>query len=204
MPAPAIARKNPNTTGILNFFIPGVGHLYASGGEKWGLFVINLLCAFTGAVLILPWIGNLIVWIVALLQSTAVTNEYNSRAEKWVEERAREEEERVEKEDERRLEEQEDAAREQRIDARHVSGEDLAQRYARLHSLVVTGVLSEDERKAEQGKLIDSSNIGWTKEDVADFLGPFAVLVREGECTEDELAEIKGLYSGLAKDRPTE
>jgi Na+/serine symporter len=72
--------KNSSITLFLNFLIPGVGHLYASDGKSWGLLAINIACALTGLLLVIPLLGVAICWVVGLVQSSALTARYNSEA----------------------------------------------------------------------------------------------------------------------------
>ena len=74
-----MSQKSTGTTFLLNFLIPGTGHLYASGGERWGYFATNLTCAVLGTVLIFPWLGNIIVWLIAMIDSDNVTTHYNQQ-----------------------------------------------------------------------------------------------------------------------------
>jgi TM2 domain-containing membrane protein YozV len=207
--------KSPSTTFWLNFFIPGSGHLYASGGERWGLFAINVGCALLGGLLIFPWIGNIVVWVMSMAQSSAITAEYNGRA---VEEadlaqreraaadeqaaRKRAEEARVRADEQARAAAREASERE--VSDREVRGSVLAQKYARLAVLQNSGVLDQAEADRERKKLVaDSVSGGWTNEDVAEFLGPFADLMGQAVCRPEDLQAVKSLYAALKKGRPT-
>lgn len=206
--------KSGSTTFWLNFFIPGAGHLYASDGEKWGYLAINVGCALGGTVLVFPWLGNIVVWILSMMSSSAVTEEYNSRGAQAQdhdrslrqEEEARQRQAR-EAEDRKKAEQQRitaaEAASRQAIDAREVRGEVLAQRFARLGVLTTTGMLSAAEAEGERRKLVAESVGGWTSQDLTEFLSPFADLLQQGASRPEDLVAVKGLYAALRKGRPT-
>lgn len=215
-----MSHKSGGVTFLLNFFIPGTGHVYASGGERWGLLAINIGCAIAGAFLILPWLGNLIVWVLAMVQSSSVTNEYNNRLIDSLdaeEDRARQLREQ-QRRDERKAkaaaaerEASEKAAAAERaaaqeaqraVDAKRVSGADLAERFAKLATLVSAGVMAEAEADSERKKLVAARVGGWTEEDLAEFLGPFAVLVQSGGLKPEDTQVVKNLYASLKKSRP--
>lgn len=202
-------QKKSSTTLLFNFLIPGTGHLYASGGEKWGLFVGHLVCAFTGAFLILPWVGNVIIWLIAMVDSSSVTAMYNIRHDDQVEEAVRHQAAAAQAKSEAkakaiaRTEAEETArAREATIDSRQLDGEALAQKFARLSVLASTGVMDADEISSEHRKIISSSLTGWTDQDIATFLGPFAQLLSQGMIDDSILKSVKTVYSAIPKSRP--
>ena len=212
--------KSAGTTLLLNFLIPGAGHLYASGGEKWGLFAINITCAVTGTFLYVPWIGNLIVWVVSMSDSGKVTRLYNEKLDDQIAseenaetERARRDKEREavrekaenERENARKKQARQAAAsakRQARIEKQRVSGAEIARLFARLHVLMTTGVMDENEVKSERGKFLAKASTGWTDEEMTDFLEPFAEIVQQGICKPEELQSVKALYSALKKGTP--
>lgn len=202
-------QKSAGTTLLLNILLPGAGHIYASDGERWGLLAVNLTCAITGTFLVLPWVGNVICWILAPVQSSSITEEYNRRSLDAEEDALREEQDR------RREAAEAKAAAEARaeanqahqeetraIDERRVTGEALARQLARLHALESTGVISDDELLQELRKITAKSVGGWTEESLADFLGPFAEMVQAGTITTSTLTTVKAIYAALQKHRP--
>ena len=202
-------RKSSSTTLLLNFLIPGSGHLYASGGEKWGLFVGNLVCAFSGAVLILPWIGNLVIWGIAMVDSSNVTAVYNIRHDDQEEEAVLHQRAVAHAEAQATAQaiaqtEAEETARARKagIDSRQLDGEALAQKFARLSVLASTGVMDAEEISSEHKKIISSSLSGWTEQDIATFLGPFAQLLSQGMIDDSMLKSVKSVYGAIPKSRP--
>jgi hypothetical protein len=183
------------------------------------LFAINVVCALTGALLILPWVGNLIVWLLAMIRSEAVTNEYNAIAtaaeDRRVMERRQEQEDRElevdrsqraakDAEDARKAAALVQAQREDEVRSQRVRGAEVAQRYARLTVLETTGVLSQAEVAAERKKIVANAVAnGWTDEDLTEFLGPFADLVSGGTLDGESLQLVKALYASLKKGRPS-
>jgi hypothetical protein len=202
-------QKSSGTTFILNFLIPGTGHLYASGGERWGPLAINIVCAVLGAVIVFPWIGNLIIWIYTMVTSGSITQEYNElhmdyeEDLSWKREQERERG-RVEraKREQREAQQRIEKAERERIDEARVNGAELASKMAKVQTLVSAGVLDAAEGEAERAKIIAGCLNGWTGEDKLTFLGPFAELLNQGTLAATDLQAVKNLYSALSKKRP--
>lgn len=201
--------KNNGTTLLLNFLIPGSGHVYASDGKEWGLLAANIVCAFTGALLILPWFALPFIWIIAMHGSSSVTQRYNQlelegqEEELWeAEQRRSAEMEAKEREAAQRAREEAARLKSEAIDAKRVTGSVLSQKMARLHPLQQTGVLSGDEVSRERAKLIAEALTGWTDEELADFMSPFAELKLSGALDSEALSAVKTVYGGLSKSRP--
>ncbi len=178
----------PKQTGItllLNFLIPGAGHVYATNGERWGYLAGNIICAFLTPILLVPFLGNLAIWVITLMESSAVTETANRKL------LSTEESQVIEKE------------RSREIENSRLRGEELAQSYMKLQTLRNAGVMSDEECVNEKRRLIAKNLNGWTDQQMVDFLGPFAQLVNEGAISENELRSIKSLYAALSKERPS-
>ena len=205
--------KSSGTTLLLNFLIPGAGHVYASNGERWGYLAANIVCAVSGACIYLPWIGNVVIWIITMSASSEVTQEYNGRdAQRLFDEENLRAEEKRRAEHERtdqartaalaRAGEEEAEAAARATTARRVSGAALAQRLAKLDVLRKTGVMSQEEVGREFAAAVASASTGWTDEGFADFLSPFAELAQAGVVSVEQLRTIKGLFHALPKGPP--
>jgi hypothetical protein len=164
----------------LNFFIPGAGHLYASGGERWVLFVMNIICAISVPVVYVTFIGNLIIWIVAMVGSRGITDEYNQRLEAPV--RA--------------------ALDEKAINEDRVVGADVARQLAKIHETQIAGLIDALEAQRLRTDTLSKASGGWSSEGMIEFLSPFAALTKSGAISESDLAEIKRTYTLLKKGRP--
>lgn len=72
---------------VLNILMPGLGHLYASGGKAWGLFAFNLLYtstyaflyAFTGVPITLLGLELLLIWLYAIFSSGGMVRKYDKQ-----------------------------------------------------------------------------------------------------------------------------
>jgi hypothetical protein len=202
-------QKSASTTFILNFLVPGVGHLYASGGKRAGPLAINIVCAVLGAVIYFPWLGNLIIWIYTMVTSSSVTDEYNaaylnndedlSWRREEAQRRTREAQARRAIEETGRKHQREET---ERIEATQVRGGLLASQLAKVQTLVSAGVLEKSEGDAERAKIISSCLGGWTTEDKLTFLGPFAELLNQSTLAANDMQAVKNLYAALAKERP--
>lgn len=185
--------KSPGTTFLLNFLVPGAGHIYASGGERWGLLAAYLGCAALTPLLFVPVVALPVLWIVSMVQSSDITKEYNQRLaeamrlhEQRLLESKRDEE--VRREDESKKE------------TSRISGSALARQLAKVAALGKAGILSAEELQREKAKILSSAYEGWTDEDLATFLSPFVGLVNEGSISQEELNEIKLMFEMLPRD----
>jgi len=220
--------RTVNTTFWLNFIIPGAGHLYASGGEKWWLlaahigfvFATMLLFAVAGPLGFFPMLLDVLVWIRGMVESRSVTEFYNEKYEEQVESARREQQDRQQHEEQKRveIEEQEKAKqeemerraresaaeelREEEIESKRVSGSEVARLFARLHVLTSTGVMDAEEAGRERARLLAGTLSGWTDEGLADFLEPFAELAKQEVITPEDIKSVKTVYAALRKGRP--
>ena len=212
-----MAPKSKGLTLLFNFLIPGTGHIYASDGERWGFLLFNVVCAIAGGILILPWIGNIIIWFVALADSGNVTDAYNRAlmmaeedemmrhekvrlAERSEDMKAKAEVQRQEKKEAAIAKKTEVASA---IDAKRVSGADVAQKFMKIQTLVSAGVMDETEGKTERAKMFAKLVGGWTEEDKMDFLAPFAEMKTQNVLSDQDMRAVKNLYGALTKKRPS-
>ncbi len=172
--------KSAGVTFILNFLIPGAGHVYASGGEKWGLLAMNIVCAVLAPLVYVTLIGNVVIWLVAMASSASVTAEYNGRADQQV--RA--------------------DAESRQLDAKRVVGADVARQLVKIHDMATAGLVSPDEAAKLRADTISSCMNGWTSEEMIEFLSPFAALMKSGAMTDADLAEVKKAYALIRKGKP--
>jgi hypothetical protein len=192
-------KKSLGTTVLLNLLIGGAGHVYASGGERWGFLVANLVCAVLAPFTGITALGCVLVWITSLLTSGTVVVEHNDRL------KAKEEavlEQRALKAAEEKKAAEEATAEENRLAkaARDkVSGAELALKVGRLSSLKASGMLTEEEYSQQTGQLLSEAYEGWTDEDLPTFLGPFAVHKESGSITDAQVQELKKLHSLLPR-----
>jgi hypothetical protein len=79
---PVAGEKIPGTALLLNFLLPGAGHLYGSGGKRGtAVLVVNLICGVITAALfaaappfaIPTFLVQLILWIQSMSYARAVT-----------------------------------------------------------------------------------------------------------------------------------
>ena len=202
-------QRNNGVTLGLNFFFPGAGHLYASGGEEGAaMLIFSIVMAVLTPMLVFPGILALIVWIAALAGSGEITNKYNALAEeqqqtavKAVEDQRRKDKQAAAaltaKEAERKAEELGRKAAEAEHLKRRVIGEELAKQMVKVSALKKAGVLTDDEAKDELGKLLKKAADGWTNEGLSDFLGPFALLLEQGSIAANELDAAKELHKAI-------
>lgn len=167
----------------------------------------------SGACLVVPWIGNVVIWVLTMIGSSDVTHEYNERdVQRHVDgESLRAEESRQAERERAEQTRRADAARAAAEGAattaratatRRVSGAEWAQRLAKLDVLKKTGVMSQEEVVREFAGAIAKASTGWTDEGFPDFLSPFAELAQAGVVTAEQLATIKGLFHALPKGAP--
>jgi hypothetical protein len=213
--------KSKGLTLLFNLIIPGTGHIYASDGERWGFLAFNVVCAITGGFLILPWLGNILIWFIALADSGNVTDAYNrvQMLEEEDEELNRRQSARAaaQAEANKAAEAQAEAERQakkeaamvkkaevaQAVDAKHVCGADVAQKFMKVQTLVSAGVMDETEGKTERAKMFAKLVSGWTDEDMMDFLAPFAEMKTQNVLSDQDMRAVKNLYGALSKKRPS-
>lgn len=172
--------KSNTTTFLLNFFIPGAGHVYASGGERWGLLITNIICAVLAPFVYVTLAGNVIVWVIAMAMSASVTSEYNARLEQ--------------------VAHAEVESRE--LDAKKVVGAEVARQFAKVHEMVGAGLVTTEEADRLRAETIATCMNGWTSEEMIEFLSPFAPLVKSGAISDSDLAEVKKAYALIRKSKP--
>ena len=199
-------RKSGGLTFGINFFLPGLGHVYATGAKKgWGLFGAHLLggllSPFTAGLTLLV---SLFVWVVALVESFALAESENSFKEAFgsdEEHAARinriratraQELARMEREREAKV-----AASEQKRHESKLEGQTVASDLSKIKALQRSGVLSEAEANAEWDSLLTSYKARWTDQTLVDFLGPIALLKEDGNVNGDQLRVIKALHTEL-------
>jgi hypothetical protein len=189
-----VQKKEVWATLLINFFFPGGGHLYASGGkEGMPILVGSLVCWVLTPFVYVTGIPILIFVVITMAQSQEITGKYNLLLEDDEEDRRASNEARLARE----REVTEEAALKQK---REVKGEALARQYRQISTLVAADVLSEAEACEERKKLIVGAMDGWIAEDVTAFLTPFAPLKSEGVVSDEDLAAVKSLYKTLPKE----
>ncbi len=198
-----MTKKSGSLALLINFFLPGLGLVYASDGKVgWRLFLANfvggLLAPFTGGVTVLVCI---VVWFWALADSFAVANRANRQidaAEIAADHRQRAERIRAERSerDQVQLRASEEKSAERAALAR-VDAAELAGEVRRLKTLLSVGVLSRDEADAEWQRLLAQCCTGWSPAGFLRFLEPFVELVDEGIIDGDELQTLKDVARSM-------
>ena len=190
-----MAKKDSSVTLLLNIFIPGAGHVYASDGKEWGLLVANIACAFFGMILLLPLFALPFIWLHAIIESGSVTKKYNQTNEISLQKE-------IELNNKNQEEKNIQIELKNKIDSQYVNGTGLAQKFSKLSILHQSSVLSEEELLSEYKKLILLMTSSWTDEDVMTFFAPFSELLKQDLIGQDLLKRIKLAYSAMPKQRP--
>ena len=151
-----------------------------------------MLCGILGAFLIVPWIGSLIIWLYAMATSREVTEDYNSSMQAAI---------RLQEEAAMKLQNEQEAVVLAQVtdEALMVSGQLLARKLSKVGALLNAGVISESESVLQKQKIIQAALAGWTTEDFADFLSPFAPLMGDGTITREEMQSIKNTHAAILR-----
>jgi hypothetical protein len=176
-PQPSVTgAKSPSLALSFNFFIPGSGHLYASGGTKgWGLLIGNLLLGMTVPFVYVTFLGNVIIWIYAMATAGGVARDYNRQLEAALE--------------------QQRASR--AADALLVRGAQLAEEFRKLASLRKINVLSEEEFTRQRSAVVEGLIGRRTTESLGEFFVPLAALIESGELRTADIDRLKVIHGSI-------
>ena len=208
--------KSAGVTFLLNFFFPGGGHLYASGGRAGGgILTISIICSILTYYIYVPAFLVLLLWIYTLATSGAITAEHNSelkferKMEAWEAQRPMREAAKLKQQELERKESlaaenetrkrQEEDRRQQREQAQ-ISGKAVAERLSKIAGLIQAGVFTEDEGVSERDKVYEELANRWTDEDLADFLAPFVELLKDSVITNKDLSALKKLHAAIREE----
>ena len=62
--------------------------------------------------------------------------------------------------------------------------------------------MDAEEASRERAKLLANTLSGWTDEEMAVFLGPFAKLAHQNVITPEDIKSVKTVYAALRKGPP--
>lgn len=185
--------KKTGVTLLLNFLLPGVGHLYASNGESGvGILIANIVCGLLTPFLYLPIFVCLVLWIVAMAQSGSVTAKWNRYFDSMHEAEVFEKEERAERQTR-------EARRAELENQNRITGHMLSRELSKLEALLATGLLDEDEAQKQKQQVLSRALDKWTDEDLPTFLSPFGTLVAEGALSKEEVSRVKMIHGSIAR-----
>lgn len=182
-----LGAKSPQTAFILDFFFPGVGHLYASGGEQGaGLLIANILVAATIPFVYVTALISFVIWGYAWTTARDVALEYNKKVA--AQSRAGADQ----------LKEIERLRAVQDTQARLIRGLELAEEVRKLASLRKMNVISDVELATQKRQLIDQLRTRQTTESVADFFLPLGPLLDSGDIVDADIAELKLIHAMIS------
>lgn len=185
-----LGAKSPQTAFILDFLFPGVGHLYASGGEQGaGLLIANILVGATIPFLYVTALVSVIIWGYAWSTVRDVAVEYNRKLA--AQSRAGADQ----------IREIERLRAVQDAQAGLVRGIELVDELRKLASLRKMNVISVAELATEKRQLLDRLRTRRTTESVADFFLPLGPMLDSGELVEADIAELKVIHAKIYAQR---
>jgi hypothetical protein len=177
--------RSPGTALLLDFLLPGAGHIYGSRGQKGiGLLVCNLVCGMTVPFVYVTFIINVILWIYALATATSVTEAHNLAVRQAVGERGA------------MLQQ---AKLEQTL---RVTGGALAAEVGKLDGLRRMRIMADNEFESQKKALLDGLVGRKTMEPMTDFFLPLAPLVESKVLTDEDLRKIKRIFASPAPAAP--
>jgi hypothetical protein len=198
----SVARQSPKAEGtaqLLDFFLPGAGHIYGTAGEKGvGLLVANILCAITVPFVYVTFIVNIILWIYALATATSVTRGRNSRiieAQNMIRSSAQD----AQQEEARKRAAQQDMKQRAEAEQRTlVTGREVALELSKLDVLRKMKVVAEPEFQSKKGEFIVALMQKKTRESMADFFMPLGQLFESNVIDQGDIDALKKLYAVIA------
>lgn len=197
---------------FLNFILPGVGHLYATGGNNGaGLLIASIVLGVINAVIfsILPpfaiptFLALIFIWGSSMSRVGAIAKKYNeqlraaaheqqTQAETAVRQRAERSQNQKKMEERKRLEEQAETERE-------VTGKAVAEELSKLVNLKKMEIINDTELEDQKGALFKQLTGRYTKDSLGDFFMPIGKLVTEGDLTQQDLKKLKAVYASIHK-----
>lgn len=151
---------------LLNFLIPGAGHIYA-GKQSPGipLLIASVVCVVLSG-LILPLLPLLGIWIYALATTREVIEEYNRQLEA-------------------------DEAKATADAANQITPEAFGRQLSKAHQLFTAGIINAAELSAKKSLYIQDLQSKTLKGEVDDFLLTIAPMKQANVLSDEEIASIK-------------
>jgi hypothetical protein len=151
---------------LLNFFIPGVGHIYA-GKQSPGvpLLIASVICVILSA-FVLPLFALLGIWIYALATTRQAVEECNRQVDA-------------------------DEAKATADAANHITPEAFGRQLSKAHQLFTAGIIDAAEFSAKKCSCIQDLQFKTLKGDVDDVLLAIAPMKQANVLSDEEVAAIK-------------
>lgn len=176
---------------LLNFLLPGAGHLYASGGSKGvALLIVNIVVALLFPVVYFTILINIGIWIYAMATSSSVTAEYNALLDGQIAQSKRESEVRAEQAETSKRLAQEQAAR-------RITGYALAEEFSKLAKLRDMKVITDNELALKKEGIFSGLREKYTNENIGDFFIPFGILIEGGVVDQSDVDRLKEIYEKI-------
>ena len=193
---PVSGEKSGGTAVLLDFLLPGVGHLYGSGGSRGtGLLVASIILGVLSAALFatLPplvlgtGLFQIVIWIQAMATAGSVVKEYNNRLRAKVMQHAQAAHEAGEV----RARQQKAAETEA---ARQITGQAVADELHKIANLKKMGIINEPEFVSQTDAFFQQLTDRVTTESIGDFFTPIGKLVEEDEISQENVERLKAIY----------
>jgi hypothetical protein len=182
--------KSPTIAVLLNLVLPGVGHLYASGGNKGLLIlIVNILILFLAWEITPLLLINIGIWIYALAVVRPIAEEYNSSRVAIM--AAVDIDESVSK----------SITQDEEPIVERITGKEIKNEIEKLLKLRNIGAIDDDEFDTEWNVLQEKILDGETEESLVDFLDPIATLMETHNMEKERFNEIKESYKAMASTR---
>ena len=166
---------------VLNFFLPGAGHLYAGRNQTGAILLIANVISWSLTFIYIGFVGVLITWVWALVDSDAVVKAYNSA----LAEKKQQYQERV------REEEEERAKSEQEKKETVMTSKDILDALNKANKLYSSEIITQAEFVERKATIIGELQFKKVEGDPDDLLLAIVPLVNSGVISQEEVKAIK-------------